>query len=49
MVKAKPITANLPSDLLEEAIQVTNMGITETLIQGLRLVKRTAAQNSLVF
>lgn len=43
MYKVKRITANLPSELLKEATQVTQMGITETLVQGLLLVKRTRA------
>jgi hypothetical protein len=43
MNKAKRITANLPEALLKEATKVTNKGITETLIQGLQLIKRSAA------
>lgn len=43
MNKAKRITANIPEDLLLEATQATNRGITETIIQGLHLVKRSAA------
>lgn len=43
MNKAKRITANLPSDLLKDATEITKKGITETLIQGLQLVKRSAA------
>jgi len=39
----KRITANLPEDLLEEALEATGQGITETLIQGLQLVKRSKA------
>ncbi len=39
----KRITANLPEDLVREATRVTGLGITETLIEGLRLVRRTAA------
>jgi hypothetical protein len=39
----KRITANLPSGLLEEAIKTTGEGITETLIAGLKLVKRAGA------
>ncbi len=42
-MNAKRITANIPEDLLNEATRVTNKGITETLIQGLRLIKRTSA------
>jgi len=43
MVKAKRITANLPEDLLKEAQEVTGQGITETLVLGLRLVRRSRA------
>ncbi len=38
---AKRVTANLPADLLQEAMAVTGKGITETLIEGLKLVRRT--------
>jgi hypothetical protein len=38
--KARRITANLPEDLLEDAMKVTRKGITETLVEGLRLVRR---------
>ena len=41
--KSKRITANLPEDLLFEATQVTKQGITETLIQGLQMIKRSSA------
>lgn len=37
------VTANLPVDLLEGACRVTGKGITDTLVTGLALVKRTAA------
>ena len=43
MTNAKRITANLPKDLLEEAMKVTKGGITETLVEGLRQVKRRSA------
>lgn len=39
----KRITANLPEGLLEEAMETTGKGITETLAEGLELVKRTRA------
>jgi len=39
----KRITANLPDTLLEEATAVTGKGITETLIAGLELVRRSRA------
>ena len=39
----KRITANLPKDLLEEAMKATHQGITETLIEGLRQVRRRSA------
>ena len=40
---AKRITANLPKDLLEDAMKVTHKGITETLVEGLRQVRRRSA------
>ena len=43
MTNAKRITANLPKDLLEEAMKVTQKGITETLVEGLRQVRRQSA------
>jgi hypothetical protein len=41
--KLKRITANLPADLLAEAIEVTHQGITDTLVLGLQMVKRISA------
>ncbi len=43
MSTIKRTTANLPEDLLLDARSVTKKGITETLIYGLQLVKRTGA------
>ncbi len=43
MTQIKRITANLPEDLLQDAIQVTGKGITDTLIEGLRMVRRARA------
>jgi hypothetical protein len=43
VIQTKRITANLPEDLLEDAIQVTGKGITDTLIEGLRMVRRARA------
>ena len=37
------ITANLPGDLLDAAMEVTGKGITETIIDGLEQVKRRRA------
>lgn len=42
-VTTRRITANLPADLLREAITVTGRGLTDTLVQGLELVRRSAA------
>lgn len=36
-------TANIPTDLLDDAMAVTKLGITETLIAGLKMVSRTNA------
>ena len=43
MVSPRRVTANLPGDLLDDAMGVTGKGITETLVQGLQLVRRTRA------
>jgi hypothetical protein len=43
MNSTRRVTANLPVDLLEGACRVTGKGITDTLVAGLFLVKRTAA------
>ena len=44
MSMTKRITANLPEALLDDATAVTGKGITETLIAGLELVRRSRAQ-----
>ena len=43
MNTTRRVTANLPIELLDDACRVTGRGITETLVAGLSLVKRTAA------
>ena len=43
MNRTRRVTANLPDDLLEDAMDVTRKGITETLVAGLQLVRRTRA------
>ena len=43
MYKINRVTANLPADLLQEALHVTGLNITETLILGLKLIKRAWA------
>ncbi len=43
MTRGRRITANVPEQLLEEAMEVTGKGITETLVEGLRLVRRARA------
>jgi hypothetical protein len=43
MARMKRVTANLPEDLLKEAMAVTDEGITETLVQGLEMVRRSLA------
>lgn len=37
------ITANLPRELLEEAQEATGRGITETLVQGLKMIQQSGA------
>ena len=41
--RARRITANLPGDLLADAMRVTRKGITGTLVEGLHLVRRARA------
>lgn len=43
MTSVRRITANLPRDLLDDAMHATGRGITETLIEGLDLVRRRRA------
>ncbi len=40
---ARRVTANLPGELLDDAMQVTGKGITETLVEGLLRVRRSRA------
>ena len=37
------MTANLPEDLLKDAMEVSGKGITDTLVAGLRLVRQGRA------
>lgn len=37
------VTANLPTELVDEACHTTGRGLTETLVLGLELVRRSAA------
>jgi hypothetical protein len=43
MTKPRRVTANIPGDLLEDAMEVTGKGITDTLVTGLHLIRRTRA------
>jgi hypothetical protein len=43
MNRTRRVTANLPGDLLQDAMHVTGKGVTETLVTGLRLVRRARA------
>ncbi len=42
-MNTRRVTANLPADLVEEACRTTGKGITDTLVQGLLLVRRSGA------
>lgn len=42
------MTANLPEELLEEAMRATGKGITVTLVEGLELVARRRAYQKLL-
>jgi hypothetical protein len=39
----KRVTVNLPRALLEDAAEVTGVGMTETIVQGLQLLARRRA------
>lgn len=41
MNKVRRITANIPEALLRDATIVTKKGITETIIEGLKLIMRS--------
>ena len=41
--ETRRVTANLPGRLLDEACRVTGEGITDTLVRGLELVRRSQA------
>lgn len=43
MTATKRVTANLPEELLAEAMEISGKGITETLVDGLRLLRRRRA------
>ena len=42
-MNTRRVTANVPAALLAEAQLVTGKGLTETLVAGLELVRRSAA------
>lgn len=43
MTPTRRVTANLPTNLLKEACDISGTGITATLIQGLTMVTRSRA------
>ena len=43
MAQARRVTANLPEDLLRDAMKVTRKGITDTFVEGLRLIRSARA------
>jgi hypothetical protein len=45
MSKPRRVTANLPEDLLRDAMEVSGKGITDTLVAGLRLVRQSRAHH----
>ena len=40
-MRRRRVTANLPEYLLAEAMGITGMGMTETLVRGLQLIRQT--------
>jgi hypothetical protein len=43
MTTVRRVTANLPRELLDEAMELTGEGITDTLVEGLELIRRRRA------
>lgn len=43
MTNVKRVTANLPEDVLRDAMAVTGEGITETIVAGLEQIRRSGA------
>ena len=43
MNRVRRVTANLPEEVLDDAMSVTGKGITDTLVAGLHLVRRARA------
>jgi hypothetical protein len=43
MTAVRRITANLPADLLDQAMATTGRGITETIVEGLERLRRADA------
>jgi len=41
--EVKRVTVNLPRHLLQDAVEVTGAGTTETIVQGLQLLARRRA------
>jgi hypothetical protein len=39
----KRVTANLPAELLTDAVKITGQNVTDTIVRGLELVRRSAA------
>ena len=48
VMSTRRVTANLPADLLDAAMEVTGKGITETLTEGLTQVQRRRFYERLV-
>ena len=43
MATTRRITANLPGDLLDDAMHATGLGITDTLVKGLERLRHADA------
>jgi hypothetical protein len=43
MTGSRRITANLPAELLDQAMATTGRGITETIVEGLERLRRADA------
>ncbi len=47
MSHARKVTANIPEDILENALRLTGKGITLTLVEGLKALDRDARLSAL--
>jgi hypothetical protein len=45
--KLRKVTVNLPAELLDDAVRITAKGITPTIVEGLRELRRREQRSAL--